>query len=95
LSQFSGRRTRAIAIYRQEVVPFSDAQIALVQTFADQVVIAIENVRMFKELQEKNRTVQHQAEQLADWNQTLETRVAEQLAQLGRMTKLTDSFRQR
>jgi signal transduction histidine kinase len=44
----------AIVIYRKEQRAFTDAQIALVQTFADQAVIAIENVRLFKELQEKN-----------------------------------------
>jgi signal transduction histidine kinase len=47
-----------ITIYRLELKPFTDKQIALVETFADQAVIAIENVRLFDEIQDKNRQLQ-------------------------------------
>src|SRR5262249_20292488 len=44
-----------ITLLGNEVSPFTDRQVALLETFADQAVIAIENVRLFKELQSSNR----------------------------------------
>src|SRR5262249_14486997 len=73
-----------ILIRRAEVQPFSEAHIALLQTFADQAGIAIENVRLFKELEASNREIaeksrqievasQHKSEVLANMSHELRT----------------------
>jgi signal transduction histidine kinase/HAMP domain-containing protein len=66
-----------VVIRRTEVRPFSDKQIALLKTFADQAVIAIENVRLFNEIQEKSRQLEaankHKSEFLARVSHDLRT----------------------
>jgi GAF domain-containing protein len=75
----------AIAVRRAEARLFTESQVALLQTFADQAVIAIENVRLFKELQEKNRALTHAHAQVT---QALEqqTATAEVLKAISRST---------
>jgi signal transduction histidine kinase len=51
-----------IGLWKTEVAPFTDKQIELLTTFADQAVIAIENVRLFDEIQDKNRQLAQASE---------------------------------
>jgi signal transduction histidine kinase len=66
-----------ISVTRQTPGPFSDKQISLLRTFADQAVIAIENVRLFNEIQDKSRQLevasQHKSEFLANMSHELRT----------------------
>jgi GAF domain-containing protein len=66
-----------LTLTRSEVKPFTDKQIELVTTFADQAAIAIENVRLFDEIQDKSRQLeiasQHKSQFLANMSHELRT----------------------
>jgi signal transduction histidine kinase len=72
-----GKPLGSLAVLRAEVLPFTAAEIALLETFASQAVIAIENARLFRELADKSAQLevasQHKSEFLANMSHELRT----------------------
>jgi class 3 adenylate cyclase/HAMP domain-containing protein len=85
----------SLVVLRKTAGEFSENLIGLMRTFAHQSVLAMRNARLFTEVDQKGRelatahsTVQQQADQLLNWNKSLEERVEKQLGEIERIRKL-------
>jgi GAF domain-containing protein len=83
-----GKPIGAFSLHRTEPRPFTDKQVELVATFADQAVIAMENARLLNELRDRTEQVEAQSHELVKLNQQLEQRVADQVGEIERMGRL-------
>ncbi len=74
---WEGRALGSIVVGRDVAGPFSEKEIALLKTFADQAVIAIQNARLFREIEDKSRQLEvankHKSEFLANMSHELRT----------------------